>query len=129
MTYGEDDIRAVKGYALTVATSTRGADHLRGMTGLEMIPAASTPEELESRFCSAEVGVPASYNKAPLVVYTQNLCTIADCLEICKYNTEFQGEAMNLEDLAGLFSLATGVEMDEKAMATAAERIYTVERA
>ena len=129
MTYGEDDIRAVKGYALTVATSTRGADHLRGMTGLEMIPVASTPEELERRFGSAEVGVPGSYNKAPLVVYTQNLCTIADCLELCKYNTEFQGEAMNLEDLAGLFSLATGVEMDEKAMATAAERIYTVERA
>lgn len=129
MTYGEDDIRAIKGYALSAATSTRGADHLRGMTGLEMIPVASTPEELERRFGSAEVGIPSSYNKAPLVVYTQNLCTLCDCLELCKYNTEFQGEAMNIEDLAGLFSLATGVEMNEKAMSTAAERIYTVERA
>ena len=36
---------------------------------------------------------------------------------------------MNMEDLAGLFSLATGVEMDEKAMAATARRIYTVERA
>jgi len=129
MTYGEDDIRAIKGYALAAATSTRGADHLRGMTGLEMISVASTPEELERRFGSAEVGIPSSYKKAPLVVYTQNLCTLADCLELCKYNTEFQGEAMNIADLAGLFSLATGVEMDEKAMTTAAERIYTVERA
>ncbi len=129
MTYGEDDVRAMKGYALTVATSTRGADHLRGMPGLEMIPGLNTPEMLEKRFGTAEAGVPSSYKKAPLVVYTQHLCTLADCLEICKYNTEFQGEAMNIKDLADLFSLATGVEMDEKAMTTAAERIYTVERA
>jgi len=33
------------------------------------------------------------------------------------------------EDLAGLFSLATGVEMDEKAMSATAERVYAVERA
>jgi aldehyde:ferredoxin oxidoreductase len=129
MTYGQDDVRAMKGYALNVATSTRGADHLRGMPGLEMIPKASTPEILDKRFGTAEAGIPSSYKKAPLVVYTQNLCTLTDCLELCKYNTEFQGEAINIDDLAGLFSLATGVDMDEKAMSTAAERIYTVERA
>jgi len=129
MTYGIDDIRAMKGYALSVATSTRGADHLRGMPGLEMIPQASTPEILEKRFGTAEAGIASSYKKAPLVVYSQNLCTLTDCLELCKYNTEFQGEALNIEDLAALFSLATGVEMDEKAMSTAAERIYTVEKA
>jgi aldehyde:ferredoxin oxidoreductase len=129
MTYGEDDIRATKGYALEVATSTRGADHLRGMPGLEMIPRATTPEALERRFGTREAGIAGSYKKAPLVVYTQNLCTLTDCLELCKYNTEFQVEAINIEDLAGLFSLATGVEMDEKAMSTAAERIYAVEKA
>jgi len=129
MTYGIDDIRAMKGYALNIATSTRGADHLRGMPGLEMIPQASTPELLEKRFGTTEAGIASSYKKAPLVVYTQNLCTLTDCLELCKYNTEFQGETINIEDLASLFSLATGVEMDEKAMSTAAERIYAVERA
>ncbi len=129
MTYGIDDIRAMKGYALNIATSTRGADHLRGMPGLEMIPQASTPEMLERRFGTTEAGIASSYKKAPLVVYTQNLCTLTDCLELCKYNTEFQGEAMNIEDLAGLFSLATGIEMDEKAMSTVAERIYAVEKA
>ena len=129
MTYGMDDIRAIKGYALSAATSTRGADHLRGMPGLEMIPQASTPEMLEKRFGTAEAGIATSYKKAPLVVYIQNLATLTDCLELCKYNTEFQGEAMNINDLAGLFSLATGVEMDEKAITTAAERIYTVEKA
>jgi aldehyde:ferredoxin oxidoreductase len=129
MTYGIDDIRAMKGYALNIATSTRGADHLRGMPGLEMIPQASTPEMLEKRFGTAEAGMASSYKKAPLVVYTQNLCTLTDCLELCKYNTEFQGEAINIEDLASLFSLATGVEMDEKEMSTAAERIYAVEKA
>jgi aldehyde:ferredoxin oxidoreductase len=37
--------------------------------------------------------------------------------------------AIYVRDLAELFSLATGVEMDEKAMLTAAERVYAVERA
>jgi len=129
LTYAMDDVRATKGYALNLATSTRGADHLRGMPGLEMIPAASTPESLEKRFGTAEAGIATSYKKAPLVVYTQNLCTLADCLQLCKYNTEFQGETINIEDIAGLFSLATGVDMDEKAISTAAERIYAVERA
>jgi len=129
LTYAMDDVRAIKGYALNLATSTRGADHLRGMPGLEMIPQASTPEILEQRFGTAEAGVPSSYKKAPLVVYNQNLCTLTDCLELCKYNTEFQGEAINIEDIAGLFSLATGVEMDEKAITIVAERIYAVEKA
>lgn len=129
MTYGMDDVRAIKGYALSAATSTRGADHLRGMPGLEMIPVASTPEALEKRFGTAEAGIANSYKKAPLVVYTQNLSTLADCLELCKYNTEFQGEALNIADLATLFSLATDVDMDEKAISTAADRIYTVEKA
>jgi len=129
LTYGMDDVRACKGYALNIATSTRGADHLRGMPGLELIAKASTPEILERRFGTAEAGVASSYKKAPLVVYTQNLCTLADCLEICKYNTEFQGAPINIEDVAGLFSTATGVEMDEKAITAAAERIYDVEKA
>ena len=62
-------------------------------------------------------------------MYTQHLCTLADSLEICKYNTEFQGETMTIKDLADLFSLATGVDTDEEAITTAARRIYTVERA
>ncbi len=37
--------------------------------------------------------------------------------------------AIGIKILGELFSLAPGVEMDEKAMSTAAERIYTVERA
>lgn len=129
MTYGEDDIRAIKGYALSVATSTRGADHLRGMPGFEMIPTVTTPEMLEKRFGSVEAGISNSYNKAPLVVYVQDLATVTDCLEICKYSTEFQGEALNMADLAALFSLATGVTMDEKVITAAAQRIYNVERA
>ncbi len=129
LTYGEDDIRAIKGYALSVATSTRGADHLRGMPGFEMIPSVTTPEMLEKRFGSAEAGVYNSYKKAPLVVYVQDLATVTDCLQMCKYNTEFQGEALNMADLAQIFSLATGINMDEKAITTAAQRIYNVERA
>jgi len=134
MTYSVDDVRATKGYALIVATATRGADHLRGLCGHEQSAQAEfmgvTPEFLKARFGTVEVGKPQLYNKAPLVVYTENLCTLADCLEICKFNTECLGETtISIKDIADLVSLITGVEMDEKAVRVVAERIWNVERA
>lgn len=126
-----DDIRFWKGYALNMATSTRGGCHLRGMPGHETAGEVmkTPPEILEKKFGTAEAGDPSSYNKASLVVYHQNLCALADSLQICKFVTEWDGEAVDIRDLADLFSLATGIEMDEKTITEAANRIYTVERA
>jgi len=128
LTFVGDDVRGVKGYALNNATSTRGADHLRGTP----IPAEwlqMSPEVGKERFGSEEAVIPTSYNKARVTFYYQNLCTIADALEICKFVTEWMGQEIGLKDMAGLFSAATGVEMDEKGITEVAERVYTIERA
>jgi aldehyde:ferredoxin oxidoreductase len=123
------DVRPLKGYALSQATSTRGADHLRGGFAEEPNPNMSTRKIFKERFGTEEAAIASSYNKSAVTVYSQNLNTLTNCLELCKSNTEPNGVPIYMKDLAHLFSLATGVEMDEKAMATAAERIYAVERA
>ncbi len=130
MTYGTTDARALKGYALRLATSTRGADHLRGTGDIgEANPSPAKRKIFKERFGTEEAAVASSYDKSKLTAYGQDLCTLVDCLELCKSNIGFTSETIDVKSLAGLFSLATGVEMDEKAMLTAAARIYNVERA
>lgn len=129
MSQGSQDIRGCKGYALGVATSTRGPDHLRGMAAYEEIPELTTPEIAKERFGTEEACIPTSYKKAPLVRWDQDLCILADSLGICKFNTEHSWEAITVKDMADMFSLATGVDMDENTMWITADRGYTLERA
>jgi aldehyde:ferredoxin oxidoreductase len=129
MTMCTADVRPLKGYAFSQATSTRGCCHLRGAFAEEFDPSPATRKIYKDRFGTEEAAVASSYDKATVTVYGQNLFTLADCLELCKAHTEPAGIAIYTRDLANLLSLATGVEMDEKAMITAAERIYAVERA
>jgi len=129
MTMCTADVRPLKGYAFSQATSTRGADHLRGGLAEEPDPSPATRKIYKERFDTEGAAVASSYDKATVTVYSQNLNTLTNCLELCKSNTEPNGVPIYMKDLADLFSLATGVGMDEKAMATAAERIYAVERA
>jgi len=130
MTHGTADSRGGIGSALRYVTSTRGADHLRGGGFFEMPnPDQATREIYKRRFGTEEAAVASSYDKSIVSVYSQNTCLVTDCLELCKGCTEFGNIPIDIKDHADLFSLATGVEMDEKAMLTALERIYTTERA
>jgi len=129
MTMCTADVRPLKGYALGQATSTRGADHLRTAGGEEDNPSPATREIYKEKFGSEEACIASSYDKSTFTVYGQDLCTLVDCLELCKFNTEYGRVAIDVKTLGELFSLATGVAMDEKAMLTAAARIYNVERA
>lgn len=126
--YSIDDARAFRGFELNNATSTRGADHLRGLPFTDW--AGLSPKECKERFGTEKVGVPSSYEgKAKAVHYYRQICTLADALEICKFYTEWVGHEVNVKDMAELFSAATGIEKDEEGMKEAADRIYTVERA
>lgn len=125
--WGHADIRAFKGYALNQATATRGADHLRGIPGGELL--GIPPEEAQRKFGSAEAGIPTSYTKARMAFYYQNLCTLADALELCKFNTDVLRMGIGLEEMGQLLEAATGIEWTEKSLLEAAERIYTIERA
>jgi aldehyde:ferredoxin oxidoreductase len=127
------DIRMLKGMALCFATSTRGADHLRGLPNLEMSslnPSRQTitPEEAEIKYGSKEVLTPTSYMKGALAIECQHEKLVLDLFEICLF-VKFIPKVIDRHTLYSLYSLATGIEADEKSMLTAAERVYNVERA
>ncbi len=124
------DPRTIKGTALGLATSTRGADHLRSMVMPEFVP-VMLPEEAEERFGSAEAIEAGSYNKASAAIWFQHLAMVPDLLEICRFLFHIaQGtDSFSFEDLTKLYSLATGIEADEDHMFKLAERVWNVERA
>ena len=104
------DVRGSIGYVLGLATATRGPDHLRGSTAL--------------------YGQPGQYEGQAKAVYeAQCICTLADSLEICKFSTSYSQMEISLKAVAELFSLATGVEMDEEELIKASDRIWCLERA
>lgn len=115
------DSRYSKTWQLGLAVATRGADHLRGATQGAIKDYAGT-EEMEKQLYVEGQG------KA--VYDTQILTTLADSLEICKFSTQRVGMAMSVKDMADLLSAATGMSgVDEDSLRTAADRIWTLERA
>lgn len=104
------DIRSSPVYAFAHAVSTRGADHLRGS-----LPAPVPPGVYE--------GV------ARQVVANTTACTLADSLQLCKFSTPFMGMDISVAVMADIFSLTTGVQVDEAGMREIADRIGTLERA
>ena len=132
MVFGGVDPRVIKGAALCWATATRGCDHLRGGVLIEFPSGgkpAIPPEEALERFGSEEVLTPTSYTKAAPANFFQDVYTIADTLEVCKFITAHNGHGITLEDMGEMFYAVTGVKMDTSKMRTIANRIFTQERA
>jgi aldehyde:ferredoxin oxidoreductase len=120
--------RMMKGTALGLATSTRGADHLRALVMAEFMPIMS-PEEAEKKFGTADALELTSYNKAAATIYYQHLALLPDLFEICRFLFGMgQGtKSFSFDDLYELYRLATGIEADEEHMLKTAERIYTID--
>ena len=122
--------RMIKGSALGMATSTRGADHLRSIVPIEFTwfnPA--TEERARELFGAVEVLDPLSYAKALPTVHYQNQGLIIDMLQICLFAIRGSARDCPMSDLAALYSHATGIPADEAFFNRAAERVYTLERA
>ena len=127
------DIRVLKGAALCFATATRGCDHLRGLVMVEFsVPGGKTaipPDEALERFGSKEVLTPTSYTKAKVANFFQDVYTIADALEVCKFITAHNGHGITLGDMSDMLYAIAGVKMDVEEMRMIANRIFTLERA
>ncbi len=94
------DPRGIKGMGLGYATSNRGACHLRAYTpAAEIIGNVLGPADLTDRL--------AWEGKGALTVIFQNVHTMTDCLDVCKFSTF----AESLDDFADQYSTMTGVEV------------------
>ncbi len=107
------DPRGLKGMGLGLATSNRGACHLRGYT-----------------FASEVAGIPYRTNppdwqgKGELLKYLQDLHAVSDSLDICKFSVF----AESIDDYVAQYSAVVGVPIDAAGMLTIGERIYNLER-
>jgi aldehyde:ferredoxin oxidoreductase len=111
------DPRGIKGMGIGYATSNRGACHLRAYTpAAEIVGNVLGPAEVIDRL--------AWEGKGKLTVIFQNVHTMTDCLDVCKFSTF----AESLDNFAEQFSTFTGVAVTAGDLLTAGERVWNLER-
>jgi aldehyde:ferredoxin oxidoreductase len=111
------DPRGVKDMGLGYATSNRGACHLRAYT-----PAITV---IFNTLGSTDHVDPLEWKgKGKLVVTFQNVHTMTDCLDVCKFSTF----AESLDDFAAQYTAITGAKMDAAGLLKIGERVYNLER-
>ena len=119
------DPRAYQGWALGYAVSSRGADHMRSYASWEFgdIPEetreeAGLPETMTDRF-SVE-------GKGRGVAYSENIRSLADCLEMCKTVTR---QKLGLtKNQVGLLTAVTGRTWSKEELFRVGERKVNLER-
>jgi len=111
------DPRGMKGMGIGYATSNRGACHLRGYT-----PAA---EVVGNVLGPADKADPLAWEgKGKLAMIFQNVHTMTDCLDLCKFSTF----AESLDSYAAQFAAITGAPCTAGDLLTVGERVYNLER-
>lgn len=122
-------------FTLAHATSTRGADHLRGRSWAYWENDVNMDPEAVKRML--EAGLP-DYRKDPVgaLIEAERACTLADSLGRCKGSINMWFQAVPLvwkypvfKGTAMLLEAFTGIEFTEKDVVDATDRIYLTEMA
>jgi aldehyde:ferredoxin oxidoreductase len=128
------DERAAPALALSVAVSSRGSDHLRGMPAIDLY---NLPMEVLERVYRQPDGYDgpltnsfSAYEGKPRMVMWQELCyMMAESLGICKYHTVFLSPSHPaFTEFSRLIQLNTGLEFSAEDLWDCAHRTYTIER-
>jgi len=128
------DERAAPALALSVAVSSRGSDHLRGMPVIDLynLPLEvldriyRRPDDYEGPLTNSF----SEYEGKPRMVMWQEMCYMtAESLGICKYHTVFLSpNHPAFTEFARLIQLNTGLEFSEMDLWNCANRSYAIER-
>jgi len=122
------DERPTPSLALGIATSTRGADHLRSRPAIDLY---SLPEDFLKEIYGAPISSDyTSYNgKSHMVWWQELLFAVTDALGICKYQTVFLSvHAPKWDEFSKLIFLVSGMSYTKSQLMELGERIYTIER-
>ena len=119
----EIDPRTGWATALAHATSTRGADHLKGMP---LSNAFGVWKKIPYEFTDDS----KPDHKAEAVIFFEHLNSVTDSIGLCKNDTWSQSaECPGLVEFAEMLSALTGKEYTADSLLGIGERIYNVERA
>jgi len=122
------DERLPKSFGLGLATSTRGACHMRSRPSMDVL---GLPETILEKFYGGPVGNQyTSYRgKGRMVWWHECLNALCDSLGYCRFLSAFSSpHALQYRQFSRLIELATGLKMPSKELRKVAERIYTLER-
>jgi len=122
------DERPTPSLALGIATSTRGADHLRSRPAIDLY---GLPEDfLEEIYGGSMSSDYRSYKgKSRMVWWQELLYAITDSLGTCKFQTVFLSvHAPKWEEYSKLIHLVSGMQYSTPQLMEIGERIYTIER-
>jgi aldehyde:ferredoxin oxidoreductase len=128
------DERAAPALALSVAVSSRGSDHLRGIPAIDLY---NLPMELLEKIYRGPDGYDgpltnsfSEYEGKPRMVMWQELCYMAvESLGVCKYHTVFLSpNHPAFTEFSKLIQLNVGLEFSEMDLWECANRCYTIER-
>ncbi|MFX1288744.1 MAG: aldehyde ferredoxin oxidoreductase family protein [Promethearchaeota archaeon] len=122
------DERPTPSLALGIATSTRGADHLRSRPAIDLY---GLPED----FLEEIYGAPMSSDyrsyegKSRMVWWQELLYAVTDSIGTCKFQTVFLAvHAPKWEEFSKLIYLVSGMQYTTPQLMEIGERIYTIER-
>ncbi len=128
-----EPMRGMRAWALGSVVSTRGGTHLRGAAVVDLI--RNLLEEASPEYCE-RWGIPKNWDpfsyegKARPVIYCEKLKGVVDSLGICWFLTAWEGAGLlDSEELAELYSSATGSERTGEELIMCGARIHNLEKA
>jgi aldehyde:ferredoxin oxidoreductase len=122
------DERLPKSFALGMATSSRGACHMRSRPSLDVL---GLPEDVLRKIYGGPVSSQFSNysGKGRMVWWHELLNAVCDSLGFCRFLTVFSSpHAPQYRQFSKLIALSTGLVLTPKELRTIGERIYTLER-
>jgi len=126
------DARILKGFALGLAVSTRGMDHLRNRPTLEIIPRINDDREFKTALYGGEVSPePNRYEgKEHAVRACENLFAVGDAVGMCRFATKLfnSPSTADYEDFARQLKELTGEEFSPERLDEIGRNITGIER-
>jgi aldehyde:ferredoxin oxidoreductase len=120
--------RVQPSFSLGIATSTRGADHLRSRPALDHF---NLPEPMLEKLYGGKVsGDYTSYEgKARMVRWHELTYAVVDCVGTCKFQTVFFSPHLPAyEEWSKYLLYNTGLEFTTEELFEIGERVYTLEK-
>ena len=122
------DERLPKSFALGMATSTRGACHMRSRPSID---AVGLPEPVLEKMYGGRVSERLSsyLGKARMVWWHELMNAVSDSLGICRFQSVFSSpHGLGYRHFSRLIDLAAGLHLTPAEIQRTGERIYTLER-
>lgn len=122
------DIRIAKGYALAFAVNPRGPDHLHTECAAESGGSCEAKSLIKKITGDAKYATPHTIEKrAEIVRWHEDCYAVSEILGICVFANTW-AYAVNPQNMAQMFSLATGMKLSEDEIMRYGRKVVTLEK-